>query len=336
MSARADIVPVFVPHLGCPHSCVFCDQHRITGQETPAVPETVIQAMRQTAALPYGAKRQLEFYGGSFTAIPPADQETLLSAAKEFISRGELTSIRVSTRPDAISSDVLKRLESFGVKTVEIGAQSMDDEVLRMSGRGHSASDVERAARQIRKAGFSLVLQMMTGLPGATDEKDIFTAEKLIALNPDAVRIYPTVIVRGTALHRLWMEGAVLEHTVEDAVRVCSRIVPMFEDAGIDILRIGLNPTDQLSGGDAVAGAYHPALGELVRSRIFRNRAEQILMQEGPLTEAELGVNAADLSQMIGQRRENILYLRGRLGLEKLSVRPVQVQRGKILLLKKA
>ncbi len=330
MSARASIVPVFVPHGGCPHACVFCDQRRITGERETATARTVEHAMQQAAALPSGAKRQLAFYGGSFTAIPAAQQEELLGAAQPYLKSGVLDSIRLSTRPDAIDCEVLARLRHYGVETIELGAQSMDERVLAHSGRGHSAADVERAARLIREAGFALILQMMTGLPGSTDESDVETARRLIALRPDGVRIYPTVIVEGTELCERWRSGAYREHTVEDAVRVCARILPLFEKAGIPVIRLGLNPTEELSGGAAVAGAYHPALGELVRGRILRDRAEALLTGTEPGSRVILEVNPRELSQMIGQHRMNLTWLRERFALAAVSVRPADVKIGEI------
>ena len=330
MSARASIVPVFVPHWGCPHSCVFCDQRQITGEREPATAHTVEHAIQQAAALPRGAKRQLAFYGGSFTAIPVQRQEELLTAAQPYRRSGEIDSIRLSTRPDAIDAAVLARLRRYGVETIELGAQSMDDRVLALAGRGHTAAAVEHAARLVKEGGFELVLQMMTGLPGSTDESDIETARRLIALRLDGVRIYPTVIVADTALCELWRAGRYREHTVEDAVRVCARILPLFEEAGIPVIRLGLNPTDELSGGAVVGGAYHPALGELVRSRIFRSRAEALLADAEPGSRVILGVNARELSQMIGQNRSNLDWLRERFSLTSLSVRPADVKSGEI------
>ena len=330
MSARASIIPVFVPHWGCTHACVFCNQRHITGKREPATARTVEQAMLQAAALPSGAKRQLAFYGGSFTAIPAAEQEALLASAQAFIRSGEISSLRLSTRPDAIDEAVLERLRRCGVKTIELGAQSMDDRVLAASGRGHTAVDVEHAARLVKGAGFELILQMMTGLPASTDESDIKTARRLIALHPDGVRIYPTVIVEDTALCELWRTGRYREHSVEDAVRVCARILPLFEEAAIPVIRLGLNPSEELSGGAAVAGAYHPALGELVQSRLFRDRAEALLAGTEPGSRVILGVNAHDLSRMIGQHRANLAWLRERFSLAELEVRPAAVKNGEI------
>lgn len=322
MSARAYIVPVFVPHWGCPHACVFCNQRRISGANKPATAGDVKNAIQQAAAfLPKGGKRQLAFYGGSFTAIPASDQEALLGAAKEALDRGEIDAVRLSTRPDAIDDTVLARLKRYGVETVELGAQSMDDAVLRLTERGHTAQDVERASRLIKAAGFRLILQMMTGLPGATDESDIETARRLVALRPDGVRVYPTVIVRDTALFDLWQAGEYREHTVEDAVRVCAKIVPLFEEAGIPIIRLGLNPTEELSGGAAVGGAYHPALGELVKSRILLEKARALLNGIEPGSRVTLEVGRGKTSQMAGQHRENLRRLTEEYALTNLKIR---------------
>ena len=333
MSARASVIPVFVPHLGCPHACVFCNQRRISGRERPASAEDVREALRLARAVPREGKRELAFYGGSFTAIPEKQQLSLLSAAKEALDAGEIDAVRLSTRPDAVDAAVLERLRAYGVETVELGAQSMDDGVLRRSGRGHTASDVERAAREIKAAGFRLVLQMMTGLPGDSPEKDLETARRLIALRPDGVRIYPTVIVRGTPLEALWRAGEYREHTVEDAVAVCARILPLFEAAGIPVIRLGLNPTEELSAGEAAGGAYHPALGELVRSRVMLEKARELLTEIAPGSRVTLGTAERTLSQLIGQKRENLRRLRGEFRLAEIKVVSAPVNEGEIVIL---
>ena len=334
MSARACILPVFVPHLGCPHACVFCNQRRISGALAPATAEDVKNSIAEAAAfLPKGGKRQLAFYGGSFTAIPAEEQEALLSAAKEALDRGEIDAIRLSTRPDAIDAVVLDRLRTYGVETVELGAQSMDDRVLRLSERGHTAADVEKAAELVKSAGFRLILQMMTGLPGATDETDTETARRLIALGPDGVRIYPTVIVRDTALYDMWQAGSYREHTVEDAVRVCAKIVPLFEAAGIPVIRLGLNPTEELSGGAAAGGAYHPALGELVKSRILLEKAHAMLAGTAPGSRVVIEVGRGRTSQMAGQHRANIHWLTERFSLASLKIREDASKSGDFLAL---
>ena len=331
MTARNSIIPVFVPHLGCPNDCVFCNQRRISGHIEPATAQTVKNAIEEAAALtPLGTKRQLAFYGGSFTAIPEARQVELFEAAQPYIEDGTISSIRLSTRPDAIDASVLKRLKKYGVAVVEIGAQSMCDRVLELSGRGHDSADVENASKLIKAAGFDLILQMMTGLPGDTDESCIETAKKIIALEPDGVRIYPTVIVRDTVLCDMWHAGTYKEHTVEDAVRICAKVVPLFNAAGIPIIRMGLNPTEDLSGGDALGGAYHPALGELVLSRIMLEKARTLLFGTKPGSRVVLGVNRSDVSKMVGQHRCNVKALTSEFSLSELKIHEASVKSGEI------
>ncbi len=333
MSARESIIPVFVPHLGCPNDCVFCNQRRISGAQLPATADDVRQAIENAAGLPdIGSRRQLAFYGGSFTAIPVENQEALLGAAKEYLDKGIIHSIRLSTRPDAIDGAVLNRLRRYGVETVELGAQSLNENVLLLSGRGHTATDVENASKLIKEAGFKLILQMMTGLPGDSDESCIETAKRIIALKPDGVRIYPTVIVKDTALFDLWKAGRYEEHSVEDAVRICAKLVPLFDEAGIPIIRLGLNPTEELSGGDAAGGAYHPALGELVKSRIMLQKAEKLLENVKPGSRVVLGVNKSKISQMVGQHRCNTEKLCEEFSLKQLKVKAAETENEVLLI----
>lgn len=332
MSARESIIPVFVPHLGCPNDCVFCNQRRISGSTEPATAATVREAVENAGTLPAGMKRQLAFYGGSFTAIPVDEQLSLLNAAREYLRRGDIQALRLSTRPDAIDIPTLKRLREYSVETIELGVQSMDDEVLRLSGRGHTAADVENASRLIKAEGFQLILQMMTGLPGDSDEKAVETARRIIALEPDGVRVYPTVIVRDTALYELWQAGRYKEHSVEDAVRVCAKLLPMFDAAGIPVIRLGLNPTQELSSGAAAGGAYHPALGELVKSRIMLNRARELLAGAAAGSSVTIGVHKSKLSQMVGQHRQNIDTLKKELSLKDVKVVPIDCDINEIIL----
>ena len=275
----------------------------------------------------------MAFYGGSFTAIPVAEQTALLEAAQPYLADGTISSIRLSTRPDAIDEEILARLKKYGVTTVELGAQSLCDRVLYLSGRGHTAKEVEDSSRLIKANGFELILQMMTGLPGDTDESCVETAKKIIALMPDGVRIYPTVIVRDTALCDMWQAGQYTEHTVEDAVRVCAKITQLFDAAKIPIIRMGLNPTEDLSGGDAVGGAYHAALGELVRSRIMLTKAIELMRDIKPGSSVVLGVNKSDVSKMTGQHRCNVIALTQRFGLKSLKIRAADVKNGEITIL---
>ncbi len=321
--ARARILPLFVPNWGCPNECVFCDQKRISGSPLPVSGHDVTRALEKAKGEGLTGL-ELAFYGGSFTAVSPALQGELLEAAQPYRTDGTVASIRLSTRPDAVDEAGLAMLKSYGVATVELGAQSMDDSVLAASGRGHTAGDTVRAAGLVKAAGLRLILQMMTGLPGSDREKDMETARRVIALAPDGVRIYPTVIVKGTPLEDMWRAGMYKEHTVSDAVAVCADMLPLFEAAGIPVIRLGLNPTDELSAGGAVAGAYHPALGELVRSEILRRRAAKLLKEVPPGSHVTLGVAPNRVSAMTGWKRSNIAALTEGFHLASVTVKPME------------
>ena len=326
---RNSIIPVFIPHLGCPHDCVFCNQKRISGSLLPACPDDVVREIE--AGIEKCGRAELAFYGGSFTAIPVGEQRALLDAVQPFLRDGRISSVRLSTRPDAISSEILDMLWEKGVRTIELGSQSMLDSVLAASWRGHTAEDTESAAKLIKARDFSLILQMMTGLPGSDMEKDIASARRVAALAPDGVRIYPTVIIRDTALADMWRAGEYTEHSLETAVETCSEILPIFEAAGIPVIRLGLNPTDELSGGDALGGAYHPALGEMVKSRIFLKKAREKLSFIEPGSNVIIGVHPSCVSQMTGQKRCNIEALIAEFGLKSLKIRPCQLEKGEIV-----
>ena len=265
--AKNRIIPLFIPHAGCPCACVFCDQKKITGMDTPVTPDDVAREIEE--ALPWaGEGCQLAFYGGSFTAMKPETQETLLGAAEPYLRDGRIESIRLSTRPDAVDPETVARLKAYGVTTVELGCQSMDNRVLMLSGRGHTREDTIRASTLLHQGGLDQVLQMMTGLPGDDGEASVATAKALIALKPQGVRIYPTVVLRNTELHRMMLRGDYQPQSVESAVALCAELYELFLAADIPVIRVGLNPTEELSGGEAVAGAYDPALGERVLSRM--------------------------------------------------------------------
>lgn len=316
--AKRHIIPLFIPHAGCPNDCVFCDQKKITGADTPVTPDLVRKEL-ESAAAQAGEDYEIAFYGGSFTALHPETQEKLLEAARPFVSAG---GIRLSTRPDAVDEETLLRLRRYGVGTVELGAQSMDDGVLLRSSRGHRAEDTRAAARLVEEYGFSLILQMMTGLPGDDGMASIETARQLIALNPDGVRIYPTVVLRDTELERRMNQGTYRPQSLEEAVELCAKLYGLFLEADVPVIRLGLNPTELLSSGGAVAGAYHPALGELVLSRMYLRRAETLLASAGPMERAVLSVHPKRVSVMVGQKRENLRTLKAQFSLKDIKVVP--------------
>lgn len=252
-----------------------------------------------------GTSAQIAFFGGSFTAIPREDMLRLLKAAAPYIKSGAFSGIRVSTRPDAINSEVLEILREYGVTTVELGAQSMDEAVLCRCHRGHTAKQVEQAAKLIRAAGLSLGLQMMTGLPGDTDEGARHTAQKLAALKPDEVRIYPTLVIEGSPLAEEYRAGKYQPQTLDEAVELCVRLLTFFEEEqGIPVIRLGLHAEADMMQ-HCIAGPLHPAFRELCESRIFFKKAQKIL-EKLKKTNVILAVNPSCVSRMVGHRRENL------------------------------
>ncbi len=304
-------IALFIPDEGCPHRCSFCNQKTITGTSKRPQPNDVISAC-ETAL--NGKKDvsggEIAFFGGSFTAIERGYMLSLLKCAKSYLDRGLFKGIRISTRPDCIDESVLALLKEYKVTSIELGCQSMDDEVLFLNERGHTAAQCENACRLVRKYGFELGVQMMTGLFGDTDEKALKTAQRLIALRPDTVRIYPTVVLKNTALERLYAEGRYRAQTLEEAVALCSRLLKMFTQGGVKVIRLGLH-----SGGGVeenyVAGAYHPAFREKCESRLYRENIEKLLsenkVQKG---EATVFVSPRYLSQAKGQKKENVAYFK--------------------------
>lgn len=318
--ARNRILPIFVPHRGCPHRCVFCDQRTISGCRRPVTAADVTRLL--TEALPLaGQGAEAAFYGGSFTAIPAEQQQELLDAVRPFLQTGAVAAVRVSTRPDAITPEVLERLRRGGVRTVELGCQSMDDVVLKASGRGHGREVVAPAVALLRQYGFAVILQMMTGLPEQTDESALETARVLAALRPDGVRLYPTVVVRGTALAERYSDGSYRPQTLEEATALGAKILELFLHSDIPVLRIGLQPSEELAQS-VVAGPYHPALGELVKSRVYRNRAQALLETVKPGSDAVLAVAPNRVSLMTGQKRCNVHWLRQQYDLHSLRIVP--------------
>lgn len=306
-------VALFVPHRGCPHDCRFCDQRTIAGVTAPTVPADVTAACeRALATLSDSVHAQIAFFGGSFTAIDREDMCALLEAAQPFLKTGRFDGIRVSTRPDAVDDEVLTVLKRYGVTAVELGAQSMDDRVLDAVSRGHTADDTKRAAALIKAHGLSLGLQMMTGLPCDSDDGAMATAMALAALKPDTVRIYPTVVLRGTALADDFTAGRYQPPTLDDTVALCARLLTFFErENGIPVIRLGLHDGERLKT-NVLAGGYHPALRELCEGQMYVNTALTVLTHMGPEARHRtviLKVHPKAVSKMIGQQKRNVARL---------------------------
>ena len=299
-------IALFVANAGCPHRCTFCNQFSITGEPETAQPEDVHAAMR-TALQNGQTGGQIAFFGGSFTAVPRPYLTALLEAAAPYVEDGSVSGIRISTRPDAIDEDILRLLEKYHVTAVELGAQSMSDEVLRKNRRGHTAEDVETASRAIQAHGMELGLQMMTGLYGSTEAEDLATADRLIALHPDTVRIYPTLVMEGTELARLYRQGRYVPQTLEEAVRTCAGLLRRFHGAGIPVIRLGLHSGGGVEDG-YLAGPWHPAFRELCEGRIYYEAAAEQLKRL-PKGRYRLFVAPSEISKMTGQKRKNIIEL---------------------------
>ncbi len=306
-------IPIFIPMQGCPFDCVFCDQQKITGQVAGMPDDAIIQTIETHLQTLDASEMQIRvaFFGGSFTALPLSRQEHYLRLVQPFLDNGKVIGIRLSTRPDYINEPILKMLKGFGVDTIELGIQSMDESVLQKSGRGHTATDACEASALIREAGFSLVLQMMPGLPGDTFAKTLDTTRQIIEMGAEAVRIYPTLVIKGTKLESLYKNGQFSPLSLEEAVEWCSKIVPLFENADVTILRVGLHPSGGLiNGNELVAGPFHPAFGAMVYSRIWYHILNRL--QSGTGNRITVTVHPKELNPAIGYGKTNRMMLQER------------------------
>lgn len=299
-------VGLFVPHAGCPHQCSFCNQKTISGTVKPLTAEDVDEACRiaiESGKTDYQTS-EIAFFGGSFTAIDEEYMVSLLQSAKKYIDEKYFKGVRISTRPDCIDTAKLEILKKYGVTSIELGAQSTDDRVLFLNKRGHTAADIENASALIKKNGFELGLQMMTGLMGSNDEKDIATAEKIISLTPDTVRIYPTIVLENTPLAQEMKNGAYVPQTLEEAVKLCAKLLEMFEQANINVIRLGLHSGGNVEEG-YLAGAYHPAFRELCEGELFLKK--MLSQLNGKDKNAKYVIEVADtsLSKAKGQLKRN-------------------------------
>lgn len=295
-------ISIFVPHQGCPCACSFCNQKTITGKTFLPDAEYVDKTVK-TALSKKGYDYEIAFFGGSFTAIDRDYMLELLSAAYPYVKSGEVSGIRISTRPDCITEEILDLLKKYGVTSIELGAQSMDDEVLEANRRGHTAQDVLNASEMIKNAGFELGLQMMTGLYKDTAEKSVETAKKIIEIKPQTVRIYPTVVLKNTYLAELYLSGEYKPLNVDDSVELCAVLVPMFEKAGIRVIRLGLHSGSDIKE-NMLAGGFHDSFGELVKSRMMVNKILEL-----PPADYQVFVNPRSMSKLKGNGKRNIYLL---------------------------
>lgn len=318
------IIPIFVPHEGCPNDCAFCNQRTISGKSMAPTTDEARSIIEEYLSDGKTAE-QIAFFGGSFTGIDVKKQNEYLSLAEGYIKKGLVKSIRLSTRPDYIDGNTVQRLISYGVKNIELGAQSMDEEVLRLAKRGHSSQDVARAAEIINGSGAVLGLQMMTGLPGDTPAKCLYTARRFKELGAKETRIYPTVVLRGTYLEKMFEKGEYTPQSVEDAIEISAKLYRFFTQNDIIVLRIGLPDGEDLRN-NYIAGAYHPSLGEMVISRDIRNHIEK----EAACGKVDVLVNPRFLSKVNGNKKCNIKYFEEK-GIKINTIPDTQTEEYKIL-----
>lgn len=311
--------------------CSFCNQNSITGVDKAPSADDVKRIIESAGIRTneQAQSTQVAFFGGSFTAIDRNYMLELLEAAYEEVNNRNFAGIRISTRPDRIDVETLMLLKRFGVNSIELGAQSMDDDVLIANQRGHTSQDVMDAAKLIKEYDFELGLQMMTGLYKDTNEKAIETAEKIISLSPDTVRIYPTVVLKNTHLEQLMQSGDYQPQELEEAVKLCSKLIPMFDSENISVIRVGLHAEDSMQS-EVVGGAFHPAMRELCMSEIFINKLVPKLNEKLEKTGKKsynIRVNAKNLSVAIGQQRKNVKTLED-LGFEVKFIPCEKVKQG--------
>jgi histone acetyltransferase (RNA polymerase elongator complex component) len=319
------IIPIFLPHSGCPHRCVFCDQSTITGQTTALPsPEQIRREIRTFLSYKKGARApvQISFYGGNFLGQPEKAVRRQLDIASEFIASADVDSIRFSTRPDTIDPERLEWLSGYRVTTVEIGAQSMDDTVLKKSNRGHTARDTDNAMALLKSGGYETGLQIMPGLPGDTAAGTLETGRRALDLSPDIVRIYPAVVLAGSPLAAWFETGRYTPLPLADAVALTARLYRLFENKGVRVIRMGLQAAATLNPGMSVlAGPYHPAFGQLVMAKLFFDSICRALERAGERADTiSIAVHPRSVSNLKGQKNSNLDLLERRFSIRGISV----------------
>ena len=297
-------IPIFIPQLACPHQCVFCNQEKISNTFSAPTPNeigAIINSYLET--IPEGTQINIAFFGGSFTGIPESEMIDYLKVAHAYIKTGKVQGIRISTKPDYITDPILDILEHYGVTAIELGAQSTNDKILVKSGRGHKFDAIEKAATLIRKRNMELGLQMMLGLPHDTLELSIQTAKDIVRLKADTTRIYPTIVVKGTVLEKMYEKGSYQVLSLDEAVRWSKEVLKIFNAAGTKVLRVGLHPSDELEiGKSLVAGPIHPSFKEMVLSDLWSDLINEKQLNKGKST---IHVAQKQLNYAIGYKGKN-------------------------------
>ena len=330
------IIPVFIPHLGCPNDCSFCNQKSISGKTKMPTKDEVIKVIEEHLKnMKEDLEKEIAFFGGSFTGIEIDKQKEYLEIANEYVKTKQVKGIRISTRPDYINKDILKMLKKYNVKTIELGVQSTNDYILKRCDRGHTFMDVKNASKLIRKYRFNLGHQMMVGLPESTKLDEIRTARDLIRLKPKMVRIYPVLVIKGTKLEQELDEEEYKPLTVSQAVERCKELLYLFNKKKIQVIRVGLQNTDEITDPNAkesevVAGPYHPAFGQLVEDSIwFDSIVDKIKKINDKVKEVKVKVNFVDMNNVIGHKRSNIKKIKDTYDVDVLVEADSKIEPGK-------
>jgi len=308
------IIPIFLPHQGCPHRCIFCQQKTITNffgrQRTPDEIKNTIGLAIRSKYFPPQKPKELAFYGGTFTSLPIGSMTKMLGTVKPYIEKGIIQSIRLSTRPDSLSEDKLNILKSFSVSTVELGVQSMDDRVLLLSNRGHTSQDTVNAVKMLKRKGFIVGAQLMPGLPGDSQKIFMDTIDKVIGLKPDMARLYPTLVIRGTKLAQWYKQGRYTPIGLKDTINLCKEACIRLGNAGIPVIRIGLMSSPSLlEKGEIIAGPWHPSLGFLVRSAIHLEKIRSYLPVMDKTKNILLHAPQKEISLIVGYKKSGIRHI---------------------------
>ncbi|MEI6856529.1 radical SAM protein [Psychrilyobacter sp.] len=329
-------IPIFISHFGCPHTCVFCNQVKINGRETDVTCSDIKKKIEEhLEILPKNSEKEVAFFGGTFTGIDKRIQEEYLATVKPYIDSGFVDGIRLSTRPDYINEKILDLLLKYGVTTIELGVQSMDDEVLSQSERGYKSDIVEAASTLIKSYGFKLGIQVMPGLPGSTNQTDYKTAEKIVKIKPDMVRIYPTLVINNTKLEKMYYDKEYNPMDLEEAVDRVLPIMVLFELNNINIIRVGLQPSDDLcEEGVIKAGPFHPAFKETIETEIYGRFLRSLNLET-----LDIVTHEKNISKIVGMKKKNRLYFGEKmnikndnnLSLEKVVINKVEYTRKEIL-----
>ncbi|WP_299525829.1 elongator complex protein 3 [uncultured Lutibacter sp.] len=297
-------IPIFIPELACPHQCVFCDQEKISATFTVPKPNEIIEIIDSyLETIPKNREINIAFFGGSFTGIPRVEMIAYLKEAHKYIESGKVQGIRLSTRPDYISEELLDILVQYGVTAIELGAQSTNDKVLVKSGRGHKFDVIKKAAKLIKERNIELGLQMMLGLPFDTLELSIQTAKDIVNLKADSTRIYPTVVVKGTVLEKMYNNGDYKALSLNDAILWSKEVLKIFNKTSIKVLRVGLHPSEELElGKSLIAGPIHPSFKEMVLSALWNDILFENIEKDGAVT---IKVSEKQLNYAIGYKGKN-------------------------------